>query len=83
MDGLNATLASATLVELGYRNVSVLDGGMKAWQQASLPVERGLSGLMAPPTDLVPSGPDRNYADMMNYLRWEEALGRKYQSTDT
>jgi hypothetical protein len=33
---------------------------------------------MAPPADVVPAGPDRNYADMMNYLRWEEALGEKY-----
>jgi len=33
---------------------------------------------MAPPTDVVPAGPDRNFADMQNYLRWEEALGHKY-----
>ena len=25
-------------------------------------------------------GPDRNYAEMMHYLRWETALGEKYQS---
>jgi len=24
------------------------------------------------------AGPDRNFADMQNYLRWEEALGHKY-----
>ena len=30
------------------------------------------------PTDVVLFGPDRNFADMQNYLRWEEALGRKY-----
>jgi len=78
LDGRNATLAGATLKELGYHNVAVLEGGMAAWQAAGLPVEKGLSGVMAPPTDLVPSGPDRNFADMMNYLRWEEALGYKY-----
>jgi len=77
-DGKNAVLASATLKELGYRDVSALDGGMAAWQKAGFPVEKGLSGVMAPPTDVVPSGPDRSYADMMNYLRWEEALGYKY-----
>jgi rhodanese-related sulfurtransferase len=79
-DGRSSTLAGATLKELGYRDVSVLDGGMAAWQSAGLPVEKGLSGVMAPPTDVVLSGPDRNFADMQNYLRWEEALGHKYGS---
>ena len=37
-----------------------------------------MSGVMRPPTDIVPSGPERNFADMMNYLRWETALGEKY-----
>jgi 3-mercaptopyruvate sulfurtransferase SseA len=77
-DGRASVLAAATLGELGYRHVSVLDGGMDAWRKAELPVERGLSGVMAPPTDVVPAGPDRNFADMQNYLRWEEALGHKY-----
>ena len=79
-DGRNAALAGATLKELGYQQVSVLDGGMSAWQKVGLPVEKGLSGVMAPPTDMVLSGPDRNFADMQNYLRWEEALGDKYAS---
>ena len=77
-DGRGSALAAATLGELGYANVSVLEGGMAAWQAAGLPVEKGLSGVMAPPTDVVPAGPDRNFADMQNYLRWEEALGHKY-----
>ena len=77
-DGRNAVLAGATLRELGYQQISVLDGGMVAWQKAGLPVEKGLTGVMAPPTDVVLSGPDRNFADMQNYLRWEEALGSKY-----
>jgi rhodanese-related sulfurtransferase len=77
-DGRNAVLAGATLRGLGYERVSVLDGGMAAWQKAGLPVEKGLSGVMAAPADVVPYGPDRNFADMQNYLRWEEALGHKY-----
>ena len=77
-DGHSSVLAGATLKELGYPHVSVLDGGMVTWQKAGLPVEKGLSGVMAPPTDVVLSGPDRNFADMQNYLRWEEALGYKY-----
>jgi 3-mercaptopyruvate sulfurtransferase SseA len=80
VDGRSAVLAGATLKELGYSDVSVLDGGMVAWQKAGLPVEKGLAGVMAPPTDMVLSGPDRNFADMQNYLRWEEALGYKYAS---
>jgi rhodanese-related sulfurtransferase len=80
VDGCSSVLAASTLKELGYQSVSVLDGGMAAWQKAGLPVEKGLSGVMAPPTDVVPAGPDRNFADMQNYLRWEEALGHKYQA---
>ena len=77
-DGLGSALAAATLKELGYQGVAVLDGGMAAWQKAGLPLEKGLSGVMAAPTDVLLAGPDRNFADMQNYLRWEEALGRKY-----
>ena len=78
-DGRNAVLAGATLREMGYTDVTVLAGGMAAWCQASLPVEQGLSGVMAPPEDIVPAGPERPHHDMINYLRWEEALGHKYR----
>jgi 3-mercaptopyruvate sulfurtransferase SseA len=81
LDGRSAALAGATLKELGYQSVAVLADGMVAWQRAGLPVEKGLAGVMAPPNDVVLSGPDRNFADMMNYLRWEEALGYKYAPT--
>ncbi|MYC29228.1 MAG: rhodanese-related sulfurtransferase [Chloroflexi bacterium] len=77
-DGRNSVLAAATLKGMGYAGVSALEGGVVAWLAEELPVETGLSGVMSPPTDLVASGPDRNYADMMNYLRWETALGEKY-----
>jgi rhodanese-related sulfurtransferase len=78
-DGQNSTLAGATLTSLGYQNVLVLEGGMGAWQQSGLPLEQGLTDVMRQPTDMVFSGPDRTYADMINYLRWEEELGHKYQ----
>ena len=77
-DGNNAALVGATLLDLGYGNVSVLEGGMTAWNRAGLALETGLSGVMNPPTDMVLSGPDRNYADMMTYLRWETALGEQF-----
>ena len=79
-NGRQAMLAGATLVDIGYQAVTVLEGGMAAWQQAALPVEQGLSGVMGAPDDVVLLGPDRNFADMMHYLRWEEALGTKYSS---
>ncbi len=78
-DGEASCLAAATLAGMGYRDVWVLDGGMDSWRAVGLSVERGLTGVMAPPNDVVPTGPDRGYADMMNYLRWEEELGRKYE----
>ena len=81
LDGRNAALAGATLQSLGYQTVTVLDGGMAAWLAAGLPVEKGLSGVMSPPTDMVLSGVDRTFADMMNYLRWEEELGAKYATS--
>ncbi len=79
--GASATLAGATLKELGYHNVSVLEGGMAAWQAAGLPIETGLSGVMQAPTDVLRSGPDRNSADAIHYLRWETALGEKYATS--
>lgn len=77
-DGRNSVLAGAVLKEMGYQDVSVLEGGMAAWHRAGLPVENGLSGLMIPPTDMVNAGADRNFADRLLYLRWETALGEKY-----
>jgi len=80
-DGLNAVLAGGTLKDSGYQQVAVLQGGMAAWQRAALPVEQGLSGIMSMPHDVLPMGIDRNWADAMHYLRWEEALGEKYATS--
>ena len=77
-DSRQSVLAAATLLDMGYTNVSALDGGMSAWQDSGRLVEKGLTGVMYPPSDLVASGPDRNFADKINYLRWEEELGHKY-----
>ncbi len=79
-DGIASTFAAATLADEGYSEVAVLQGGMSAWRQAGRGVEQGLSGVMSTPADVVPAGTDRGFADMMNYLRWEEELGRKYES---
>jgi rhodanese-related sulfurtransferase len=77
-NGQNAVLAAVTLKEIGYQNITALEGGMVSWRQTGLGIEEGLSGVMRAPTDVVLSGPERNFADMMNYLRWETALGEKY-----
>ncbi|MGH7333353.1 MAG: rhodanese-like domain-containing protein, partial [Candidatus Rokuibacteriota bacterium] len=77
-DGDNATLSAATLLGLGYREVAALAGGTDAWRKEGRPLEHGLTGVARPPDDVVPAGPDRSFADMINYLRWEERLGHKY-----
>ena len=79
-EGVQSSLAAATLRELGYERVSVLDGGLAAWRAAGLPTEGGLAGVASPPQDVVPTGTARTPAEMMHYLRWEEALGDKYKA---
>jgi rhodanese-related sulfurtransferase len=77
-NGLDSVLAGATLRALGYGRVAALGDGMKAWLRAGLPVERGLSGVMNPPKDVLTMGTDRTWAEAIQYLRWEEELGKKY-----
>lgn len=74
LDGTDCWPAAATLLDLGYHDVTALAGGTRAWAAAGRPIERGLTGVMEPPVDVVPAGPERSYADMIQYLRWEEAL---------
>ncbi len=77
-NGRNSTLAAATLGEMGYTNVAVLEGGMAAWRRAGLAAEEGLTGIVRPPADVNYLGVDRSYGEMMHYLRWETELGFKY-----
>ena len=79
-DGHDAMLAAATLMEIGYTDVTALAAGTAAWRAEARALEHGLTGVMRAPDDVVPAGPDRGYADMINYLRWEERLGHKYTS---
>lgn len=39
--GGRSALAAITLLEMGYDNVAHLDGGIKAWKDAGLPVKIG------------------------------------------
>ena len=43
--GTRATLAAATLMDLGYTDVVNLAGGMNAWKQASLPTAEAHDGI--------------------------------------
>ena len=50
----DAVLSAASLADLGYGEVSALEGGTAAWRTAGYAVEQGLSGVMSPPVDMVP-----------------------------
>ena len=39
--GGRSALATATLKQMGYTNVAHMDGGMKAWKEAGMPVSGG------------------------------------------
>ncbi|MDE2967974.1 MAG: rhodanese-like domain-containing protein [Chloroflexota bacterium] len=77
-DGRQSLLAAQTVESLGHGDVSVMQGGMVAYREERLPIEEGLSGVLTPPNDILTFGPQRGYADMQHYLRWETALGEKY-----
>jgi rhodanese-related sulfurtransferase len=73
-DGVQSTLATATLIGLGYTGARVLEGGTRAWAAAGLPVERGPGRLLDETDDVVLKAYDRGREGMVAYLRWEEAL---------
>jgi rhodanese-related sulfurtransferase len=76
-DGQQSIFAARTLREMDYRDVSILDGGVRAWLEAGLPTEKGLEGCLLQPNDVVLSPSIRgNKEDMQRYLEWELKLGR-------
>jgi len=76
-DGRQSILAAQTLGDLGYTDVSVLNGGMRSWLEAGLPTEKGLEGTLMPPNDVVLSPSIRgSREDMQRYLDWETKLPR-------
>ena len=79
-DGAQSLLAARTLVQGGYEDVHAVRHGMSGYRNRGLPVEHGLTGVMSPPNDILAFGPQRGYADMQHYLRWETALGEKYRA---
>jgi rhodanese-related sulfurtransferase len=73
-DGVQSTLAAATLRRMGYAAARVLDGGVAAWRAAGLPIETGLGSMRGEADDVVQKPYERGRAAMEAYLRWEEAL---------
>ena len=73
-DGAASTLAAATLGQLGYSAVRVLEGGMRAWAAAGLAPEGGATRLLDDADDVVLKPYERGRKAMEDYLRWEELL---------
>ncbi len=74
-DGRQSTLAALTLGELGYSDVVVLDGGVRAWSAAGFPTDQGVSGCLVERNDVVLSPSIRGTKeDMQRYLDWELKL---------
>jgi rhodanese-related sulfurtransferase len=74
-DGRQSILAALTLGELGYSDIVVLDGGVRACSAAGFPTEQGLIGCLVEPNDVVLSPSIRGTKeDMQRYLDWELTL---------
>ena len=74
-DGRNSTLAAPTLLEMGYKEVFVLDDGVQAWAGAGYPTERGLDSCLVEPDDVVLSPSIKGDKEAMRrYLEWEIKL---------
>jgi rhodanese-related sulfurtransferase len=74
-DGRNSTLAAPTLLEMGYKGVFVLDGGVQAWAGAGYPIEKGLDSCLVEPNDVVLSPSIKGDKEAMRrYLEWEMKL---------
>jgi rhodanese-related sulfurtransferase len=74
-DGRQSIFAARQLAQAGYRDVWVLDGGVRSWLAAGLPIAAGLDDCLAKPNDVVLSPSIRgSKQDMLNYLNWELKL---------
>lgn len=87
-DDLVARFAAAELSEVTSRPVVVLEGGIKAWQKAGLPLETGTERFFHEPNDLVRSGwretdPEEQKAGFRWYLGWELGLPEELRADDT
>jgi rhodanese-related sulfurtransferase len=77
-DGITASWAAADIAAMG-RQVSVIEGGTSAWQNAGLAMEMGMSQLASTPDDVFMRPYDGTAAEgveaaMNAYLNWELEL---------
>jgi rhodanese-related sulfurtransferase len=74
-DGQESIFAARTLAEMGYKEISVLDGGVQLWARAGYPTERGLESCLVEPNDIVLSPSVKGDKEAMRrYLEWEVKL---------
>ena len=74
-DGQQSIFAARALSALGYADVSVLDGGVRAWTAAGHSTESGLKDCLVATNDVVLSPSIRgSKEDMQKYLDWELQL---------
>jgi hypothetical protein len=72
-----ARLAASDLVELGRKDVLVLEGGNAAWYRAGLTPASGPTHLLSPRDDLWLASSERpgdQRENVMAYLDWETSL---------
>jgi rhodanese-related sulfurtransferase len=74
-DARQSTFAALAMREMGYTNVRVLSGGVRAWSAAGLLAAQGMDGCLVQPNDVVLSPSIRGTKeDMQRYLDWELTL---------
>lgn len=73
-DGQQSAFAAATLQKLGYRDVQILAGGMKA--AGDLPVGQGADATVDDAKDVILPPYAKGEAGMRRYLEWETKLTR-------
>src|SRR5262245_45098783 len=74
-DGQSSILAAKTLVEMGYKEVFVLNGGVQMWERAGYPATKGLESCLVEPNDVVLSPSVKGDKEAMRrYLDWEIQL---------
>jgi rhodanese-related sulfurtransferase len=75
LDGRQSILAALALGELGYCDIMVLGGGLRAWLAAGFPTEQGVEGCLIECNDVVLSPSIRGTKEeMQRYLDWELTL---------
>ena len=75
--GDQSVFAARDLSAAGYENVSVLEGGVRAWFAAGQPKETGLTLCLTEANDIVLSPSIKGTKeDMQRYLNWELTLTR-------